>query len=122
RAGHPSTGSVPVVDAASEFARRREIDQRAIKTPEPEQPDLGQTADLLDALRKRRGARGEAKLDMPAEWNEDGTPLPTPVPLRGSEAQPTAQPDASVEPSEPAGNDASTDVPPASQPDTTRRG
>src|SRR5690606_11099325 len=89
---------------------------------EPEQPDLGQTADLLDALRKRRGARGEAKLDMPAEWNEDGSPLPTPVPLRGSEAQPTAQPDVSVEPSEPAGNDASTDVPPASQPDTTRRG
>lgn len=122
RAGHPSTGSVPVVDAASEFARRREIDQRAIKTPEPEQPDLGQTADLLDALRKRRGARGEAKLDMPAEWNEDGTPLPTPVPLRGSEAQPTAQPDASVEPSEPAGNDVSTDTPLASQPDTTRRG
>jgi len=31
--------------------------ERAIKTPAPELPDLGQTADLLDALRRRRGAR-----------------------------------------------------------------
>lgn len=47
----------PVMDAGAEFARRREIDQRAINSPEPELPDLGQTADLLDALRRRRGER-----------------------------------------------------------------
>lgn len=56
-ARHPSTGSIPIIDPNAEFARRREIDQRAINTPEPEVPDLGQTADLLDALRKRRGER-----------------------------------------------------------------
>ena len=56
---HPSTGSIPVVglDAGAEFARRQQIDERAIKTPAPELPDLGQTADLLDALRRRRGER-----------------------------------------------------------------
>ncbi len=62
---HPSTGSIPIVDAGAEFARRREIDQRAIKTPEPELPDLGQTADLLDALRKRRGERESAAPQPP---------------------------------------------------------
>lgn len=54
---HPSTGSIPVVDIESEYARRQHIDERAIKTPTPELPDLGQTADLLDALRRRRGER-----------------------------------------------------------------
>lgn len=56
-AGHPSTGSIPIVDSTAEFARRREIDQRAINSPDDELPDLGQTADLLDALRRRRGER-----------------------------------------------------------------
>lgn len=59
RAGHPSTASIPVISNEDEFARRREIDQRAIKSPEPEHQDLGQTADLLDALRRRRGVRDE---------------------------------------------------------------
>jgi len=56
---HPSTGSIPIVgfDPEAEFARRQGIEERAIKSPAPELPDLGQTADLLDALRRRRGER-----------------------------------------------------------------
>lgn len=54
---HPSTGAIPIIDPNAEFVRRREIDQRAIKTTDAGLPDLGQTADLLDALRKRRGER-----------------------------------------------------------------
>ena len=57
KAGHPSTGAIPVITADTEFARRREIEERAISTSEPEPQDLGQTADLLDALRRRRGQR-----------------------------------------------------------------
>lgn len=41
------------------YERRREIDQRAIKTNETAPVDLSQTADLLDALRRRRGERDE---------------------------------------------------------------
>lgn len=41
------------------YERRREIDQRAIKTNETAPIDLSQTADLLDALRRRRGERDE---------------------------------------------------------------
>lgn len=85
RAGHPSTASIPVINPEDEFARRREIDQRAIKSPQPEHQDLGQTADLLDALRRRRGAR-EATPDTDSEAqptrNSDPTP-PQPAPLRG---------------------------------------
>ncbi|MFT4232913.1 MAG: DUF3071 domain-containing protein, partial [Leucobacter sp.] len=48
----------PLSDSRAEYERRREIDQRAIKTNELDQAqDLSQTADLLDALRKRRGER-----------------------------------------------------------------
>ncbi len=75
---HPSTGSIPTIDMEAEFARRRSIDERAIKTPEPELPDLGQTADLLDALRRRRGERNGAE---PAP-DALGTVNP-PVPLPG---------------------------------------
>lgn len=137
RAGHPSTGSIPVVGAEDEFARRREIDQRAIKSPEPELPDLGQTADLLDALRRRRGAREEARqgeFDLIVEEQENP---PKPVPLRGlgsaaddqqrgpfSEAEQPAQPEneltarhsADVQPTEPRTQD---DAPPA---ETSKRG
>lgn len=87
RAGHPSTASIPVVGSDEEFARRREIDQRAINTPTPEGPDLGQTADLLDALRRRRGARDEAKLDLFEEASEFSEDPPQPVPLRGVESE-----------------------------------
>lgn len=41
------------------YERRREIDQRAIKTNETQPVDLSQTADLLDALRRRRGERDQ---------------------------------------------------------------
>jgi hypothetical protein len=77
---HPSTGSIPVVglDSDSEFARRQHIEERAIKTPAPELPDLGQTADLLDALRRRRGER-----DAAAEAPERETPPNAPVLLPG---------------------------------------
>lgn len=71
----------PVMDPGAEFARRREIDQRAINTPEPELPDLGQTADLLDALRRRRGEReltGDSKLPV------------APFPLQSAESNRTA--------------------------------
>lgn len=46
-----------LADADAEYERRREIDQRAIKTGERAPEDLSQTADLLDALRRRRGER-----------------------------------------------------------------
>ncbi|MBL5973323.1 MAG: DUF3071 domain-containing protein [Candidatus Leucobacter sulfamidivorax] len=80
---HPSTGSIPTIDTDAEFARRRSIDERAIKTPEPELPDLGQTADLLDALRRRRGERSGAD---PATGATPASPRDTvnpPVPLPG---------------------------------------
>ncbi len=84
RAGHPSTASIPVISTEDEFARRREIDQRAIKSPEPEQQDLGQTADLLDALRRRRGAREENHLVAPGDSvDEDDSESGEPAPLRG---------------------------------------
>ncbi|MFV0435080.1 MAG: septation protein SepH [Leucobacter sp.] len=52
----------PLADANAEYRRRLEIDQRAIKTVEAEPVDLSQTADLLDALRKRRGEREQSAL------------------------------------------------------------
>ncbi|QZY52108.1 septation protein SepH [Leucobacter tenebrionis] len=63
--------TAPLSDANAEYQRRREIDQRAIKT-ENANSDLSQTADLLDALRKRRGERDRSRgiadeqLDSPA--------------------------------------------------------
>lgn len=87
---HPSTGSIPVVDSEAEYARRQHIEERAIKTPEPELPDLGQTADLLDALRRRRGQRDAAESgadegpdgDLPDDART-GTPTKDPVQLPG---------------------------------------
>lgn len=46
-----------------EYERRREIDQLAVNTPTDGEGDLSQTADLLDALRKRRGEREQAATD-----------------------------------------------------------
>lgn len=60
------------VDAATqpsaddEYERRREIDQRAINKPDDTADDLSQTADLLDALRRRRGERAN-QLDLAIE-------------------------------------------------------
>ncbi|MBO1806206.1 septation protein SepH [Leucobacter ruminantium] len=44
-------------DPDAEYERRREIEQRAMKTDSAAGSDLSQTADLLDALRRRRGER-----------------------------------------------------------------
>lgn len=57
-AGARADDAAPTLsDTHAEYERRREIDQRAIKTGAQPPADLSQTADLLDALRKRRGER-----------------------------------------------------------------
>ncbi|MGO1539293.1 MAG: septation protein SepH [Leucobacter sp.] len=56
-------------DQDAEYARRREIDQRAISTPNADETDLGQTADLLDALRRRRGER-EQNQEFPVQGDD----------------------------------------------------
>lgn len=115
-AGHPSTGSIPIVDANAEFARRREIDQRAINSTDNELPDLGQTADLLDALRRRRGERETHAHDgLPvtsfSETPEGGrqgdaflvtdigsaTHLPAPTPSEAEDTLPHTDPPAPAE-------------------------
>lgn len=53
--GHDHEQILPDVPL-SDFERRQGIEQRAIVS-EPEPQDLGQTSDLLDALRKRRHDR-----------------------------------------------------------------
>lgn len=119
RAGHPSTASIPVVNPEDEFARRREIDQRAIKTPEPEAPDLGQTADLLDALRRRRGARDTAPAltdDDSSNDEQEAAPVQQ-LPLRGLGEKNIPQPPRTAAPEhQPA--QATPLVPKAAEPDT----
>ncbi|QYM76153.1 septation protein SepH [Leucobacter luti] len=71
----------------ADYERRREIDQRAIKTSEALPVDLSQTADLLDALRRRRGERDEAnRAAALAEVAETAAPE-TPGADVGGEAQ-----------------------------------
>lgn len=84
---HPSTGSIPVVDLDDEFARRQHIEERAIKSPAPELPDLGQTADLLDALRRRRGERdggARAESETQSRADNDAGSVKDPVPFPGT--------------------------------------
>lgn len=50
-------GDEPTDNPDAEYERRREIDQLAVNTPIDGEEDLSQTADLLDALRRRRGER-----------------------------------------------------------------
>ncbi|RGE19636.1 septation protein SepH [Leucobacter sp. wl10] len=57
----PAEASPALSDTNAEYERRREIDQRAIKTGEQQPVDLSQTADLLDALRRRRGERDRGR-------------------------------------------------------------
>lgn len=108
RAGHPSTGSIPIIRQEDEFARRREIDQRAIKTTEPENQDLGQTADLLDALRRRRGARDDSHAASNEEEHTEQPESTTPVPLanlnewRAPSQQVAPQPEQPEAPADPA--------------------
>ena len=67
--------------AQSDFERRLGIEHRAIAT-EPEPQDLGQTSDLLDALRKRR----ETRESGPSEDEQTQAPeaAPTDEPLHFS--------------------------------------
>lgn len=85
---HPSTGSIPVVDA-EEYARRQHIEERAIKSPARELPDLGQTADLLDALRRRRGERDA--VDIEADGYDEGAIERDPDPSEDGRGEPTAK-------------------------------
>lgn len=60
------------VSAETAYERRQEIDQRAISSHAEAPADLGQTADLLDALRRRRGERESAR----PERDSGADPLP----------------------------------------------
>lgn len=84
----PAVEAPEPVDPAREYERRQHIDQRAMTRSE-EAADLGQTADLLDALRRRRGEREHENEDTPLDWGDDTPdvgeePLPAP-----QEAPPT---------------------------------
>lgn len=48
-------------EPVDEYTRRREIEQRSIRTGPDAETDYGQTADLLDALRRRRGQREQER-------------------------------------------------------------
>lgn len=61
-----------LADVNAEYERRREIDHRAIKTNDSEPVDLSQTADLLDALRKRRGEREQSARTVEAATHPAG--------------------------------------------------
>lgn len=77
-----------VFDAPDEdLARRQHIEERAV-TREEEPVDFGQTADLLDALRRRRGERDSQP--QPVLSVSDATQTPAPSPALSSEAAPSA--------------------------------
>lgn len=92
-ANENATEPTPVKDTQtdSEYERRLEIEQRAIATAETPVENLGETADLLDALRRRRGARealaSERGHEAPATDAEQGTPS-------DSAPVPSSEPDA----------------------------
>ncbi|KAM9862355.1 septation protein SepH [Leucobacter sp. BZR 635] len=65
----------PPLNADAEYERRRDIDHLAVNTPDDGAADLSQTADLLDALRRRRGERSlEAELALDGEPGSDSEP------------------------------------------------
>ena len=101
-------GPIAPLDANAEYARRREIDQRAIKSEDSGPVDFSQTADLLDALRRRRGERKLAEAQEPDDTAT--TPISTP---------PTAAPTnpASITPQlVPENTDPQASAPAASEP------
>ncbi|WP_024355972.1 septation protein SepH [Leucobacter chironomi] len=126
--------TAPLSDANAEYQRRREIDQRAIKS-ETADSDLSQTADLLDALRKRRGERdrsrsaAEAPLELPAPVQPAAQPVPpappadpdpAPAPPRsiwGAVAGAASAPERTVAQDEPTRKDE-----PARKADSSRKG
>lgn len=92
---HPSTGSIPIIDPDFEDERRRMVEERAVKSVEPELPDLGQTADLLDALRRRRGERNAERTPLRPEASEidEADEITPPVKLPSALAD---EPDAAL--------------------------
>ena len=97
-------------ETEAEYERRREIDQRAIKTSEDSPADLSQTADLLDALRKRRGERDQRnsapeadQLDVPVEQEPEPRPRAVdPAPTATPAAAPAPAPEVRPEPQKPS--------------------
>src|SRR5690606_34839692 len=84
------------VNSDAEYERRREIDQRAVNTTAQPGSDLSQTADLLDALRKRRGERERSAQNrdqqehLPAPPEPPQADLPNPIepPSRSQDSRP----------------------------------
>src|SRR5699024_9887635 len=91
---------------ADEYQRRRGIEERAIAS-DPEQRDLGETSDLLDALRKRRQDR-DGNSDTRSVEDTDTAEVEQTTPKAGpasGEAKPRVniwQAPAPPEPSTPA--------------------
>lgn len=75
------------VNADAEYERRREIDHLAVKTTDDDGHDLSQTADLLDALRRRRGERSREAAESLAEQDQgaagDDSADPSPLEVLG---------------------------------------
>ncbi|MHA3683206.1 septation protein SepH [Leucobacter sp. HY1908] len=88
------------LDANAEYARRREIDQRAIKSDDSGPVDFSQTADLLDALRRRRGERQLAQAQDPDDTETSpitAPPVSIPVSAKPEPATaPAAEPNAAA--------------------------
>ncbi|QBE47507.1 septation protein SepH [Leucobacter triazinivorans] len=88
-------GAAPTLsDTHAEYERRREIDQRAIKTGAQPPADLSQTADLLDALRKRRGERDRDRggIEPHPAVGAPNSPAPAaPAPAEVEQAAPRAR-------------------------------
>lgn len=87
----PTAPPAPPVDVNAEYARRREIDQRAIKSDDSGPVDFSQTADLLDALRRRRGERQLAETQDPDDT--ETTPVSIQEPLIAA-PEPQPEPEA----------------------------
>lgn len=142
--GSPSTTAAQPPKNSSEspsegdYERRREIEQRAMNLPGRSAPeervDMSQTADLLDALRRRRGDReqsmrdaaaqseaasvAELISDAPAEVQDEEAPRLTPPVLRPvppapeAPVEPTSEKSERTPRTEPAPNDPYLELPP----------
>lgn len=91
----------PPVDADAEYARRREIDHFAVKTSDDAGADLSQTADLLDALRRRRGERAQGT----SSEDHGSTPLPFDVDRLADDFVDEVRGDTSTQAGAPTAND-----------------
>lgn len=76
-------------EQVDEYTRRREIEQRSIRTGPDSEMDLGQTADLLDALRRRRGEREQNRPEGDS-WESSVPEQPAPEPQKSPESDDTA--------------------------------